>query len=158
VNRKPLYSPLELTPGPSYRLTIYLLLGHCVAAMLLLSVPVPPWLKMGLAVMIVGSLHWSYRMQVTRSAGAAIVRAAWDAQGTWELTIRSGECLQARLLPDSFVSSPLVVLNFQLGPRRRRSLVLTPDNTDQQLLRRLRVRLRLQSAAEQGQDSQIRGM
>jgi hypothetical protein len=156
VKRQPLYSPLELTPGPSYRLTVYLLLVHCVAATLLLSVPVPPWLKMGLAVLIVGSLHWSYRMQVTRSAGAAIVRAAWDTQGTWELTIRSGECLQARLLPDSFVSSPLVVLNFQLG--RRRSLVLTPDNTDPELLRRLRVRLRLQSAAEQGQDSQIRGM
>jgi toxin CptA len=140
-----LQAPLRLAPRSSLKLALYLLLIHGAAALILLSaVPSPPWLRLGLWVLLAGSLHWSWQMQVTHQAHAAIVQAVWDREGAWELTVRSGERVEAELLPDSFVTLPLVVLNFSTSRWRRRSLVLTADNTDPELLRQLRVRLRLE--------------
>ncbi len=139
-----LYSPLRLQPQSSRRLALYLLSIHALAALSLLAVPMPLWLKPGLLLLLAGSLDWSYRMQVKRSAQASIVDALWDGEGHWELTLRSGERIQAELLPDSFITLSLVVLNFSTSRWRRRSLVLTTDNTDPDLLRKLRVRLRLE--------------
>jgi hypothetical protein len=63
------------------------------------------------------------------------------------LTLASGRQVGARLLSNSFVSAPVVVLNFRRGSWWPCSLVLTSDNMDPDLLRRLRVRLRLVGAS-----------
>ncbi len=144
MTRQALYSPLRLQPRSSRYLALFLFLAHGMAAVTLFVVPLPLWLKPALLIALAGSLQWSYRMQVSRSAHGAIVQAVWDGEGVWEITLRSGQQLEAVLLPDSFVTLPLVVLNFSTGRWRRRSLVLTQDNTASELLRKLRVRLRLE--------------
>jgi len=69
--------------------------------------------------------------------------AIWEPDGTWILTLVSGQQIEARLLPSTFVTPGLSVLNLRCGRWRSRAMVLLPDSLDPDLLRRLRVRLRL---------------
>jgi toxin CptA len=85
----------------------------------------------GIGGQVVHLLPWSPR------------EAVWHPDGSWTLTLASGRALDARLLPSSYVSPSLVVLSFRCGRLRYCSLVLLPDNLQPDLLRRLRVRLRL---------------
>jgi toxin CptA len=72
--------------------------------------------------------------------------AVWRPDGTWTLTLASGRELEARLLTSTFVSPALVLLSFRCHRARRCSLVLFADALESELLRRLRVRLRLSGA------------
>ena len=54
---------------------------------------------------------------------------------------KESEMTPAMLLPESFVHARLIVLMFKQG-RRRRAVILTPDNISEAICRRLRVRLR----------------
>ena len=69
--------------------------------------------------------------------------AIWEPDGTWTLILVSGQQIEARLLPSTFVTPGLLILNLRYGHRRSRAMVLLPDTLDPDLLRRLRVRLRL---------------
>ena len=59
----------------------------------------------------------------------------------WVLHMQGGRTVTGRLLGSSFVHPRLLVLNFRTGRFFGRSLVLTEDAADADLLRRLRVRL-----------------
>lgn len=83
---------------------------------------------------------------VLHSVPWAIREALWDGEGVWTLYFASGTHCTATLEPDSLVTIPLIVLNFRIDSWRWRSLILTTDNCDQEVLRRLRVRLRLEGA------------
>ncbi len=141
----PVYTPLRLQPGRSPRLTAFLLLVHCLALAVLTAVSLPLWAWVGLVLALMVSLIHGYALHIARGSPWAITRAVWDELGLWRLTLASGQTLEAQLLPDSFVTLPLVVLNFRAGPWwRRRSLVLSSDAMDTELLRKLRVRLKLE--------------
>lgn len=76
----------------------------------------------------------------------SIKEAIWDQQGTWFLKFASGiHCVATKLLGNSLVTSKLVILNFNLPSSWwLHSLVLTKYNCDQDTLRRLQVRLKLE--------------
>lgn len=67
----------------------------------------------------------------------------WRSEGTWTLTLVSGEQVEARLLPSTFVTPRFLVLNLRCGRWRFRVPVLVSDALELDLLRQLRVRLRL---------------
>lgn len=62
---------------------------------------------------------------------------------------KGGEMVPAVLLPESFVHTHLIVLMFKQG-RRKRVVILTPDNISRTICRRLRVRLRFTLSGERG--------
>jgi hypothetical protein len=65
-----------------------------------------------------------------------------DAKGAARWRDRSGRWHEAEILPSSYVSGWLVVVNLGQTGRRGRSLVLLPDSAGTEELRRLRVWLR----------------
>ncbi|NOZ54249.1 MAG: hypothetical protein GXP08_14155 [Gammaproteobacteria bacterium] len=73
-------------------------------------------------------------------------KLVWDADDRWKLFKADGECCEARLLAGAFVHRRLTVLNFVVAKmpwyRRRKALVLLPDNVEETTFRHLRVRLR----------------
>ena len=75
--------------------------------------------------------------------GAAVALAVWHQDGSWSLVDATGAAQDAALSGSSYVHPRLIILNFRVGPVRRRTLVLLPDNTPAVVLRRLRARLRL---------------
>jgi hypothetical protein len=143
----PLYTPLRLVPGPSRLLAIVLLSVHGLALAIVLLLPLPWWGRVGLFLVTAASLYHGLWVHAWRRASAAIAEALWDERGQWHLTLVSGRRHDAQLQGDSFVTQPLTVLNFRTGPLGLRSLVLTGDNMDADLLRRLRVRLNLHAPA-----------
>ena len=146
----PVYAPLRLQPGRSPRLAAFLLLIHCLALAALTAAPLPLWARLGLGMALMASLTHGHVLHIARGSPWAITRAVWDELGLWRLTLASGRTLEAELLPDSFVTLPLVVLNFRTGRWwSRRSLILAGDTVDPELLRKLRVRLKLEYGKEQ---------
>ena len=144
------YAPLRLDPGRSPRLAAFLLLVHGLALAALVITPLPLWLRLGLGLLLMAGLIYGFTLHIARGTPWAITRAVWDELGLWRLTLASGRTLEAQLQPDSFVTLPLVVLNFRTGPWwSRRSLILTGDAVDPELLRKLRVRLKLEYGREQ---------
>lgn len=144
-----LYAPLRIEPGRSPRLMIFLFSVHTLAAVAVTAVPLPIWMQLGTGLLVALSLVLGFRLHIARNTAQAISSALWDEKGIWKLTLASGENLDARLLPDSVVTQPLIVLNFKTGSRwRSRSLVLPSDAVDSDLLRKLRVRLKLEYGRE----------
>lgn len=142
--RVSLYAPLTLRPGVSRRLTVLVWTVHLAALPVLLPLPLPFWAKGGLLLGLAVSLYHSHRTHIARAAPRAIREAIWDETGAWRLSLAGGDLVRADLLPDSYVSLSLVVLNFRTRERRRMGLILPADALPPHYLRRLRVRLKLE--------------
>ncbi len=166
---------LIIRPGVSPRLRRVVLLLYGLTLPVVLALPVAwPWRTLLVAALLVG-LAGSLGGAVSHRWSWVPRQAVWHAEGHWTLTLGDGRELPAQLLATTYVTPALVVLNFRLGtgeggvsPRglaswRRavarpatllpwtiRSLVLLPDNLDPDLLRRLRVRLRLEGYPGRG--------
>lgn len=90
-----------------------------------------------------GGLAWR---EVRRS-----VHLVWQGDDTWWWAEGTAAAVAARLLPDSYLSQPLIVLCFRLADGRRRSLPLLADSLDADTLRRLRARLKRWKGPQSGQ-------
>ena len=89
------------------------------------------------------ALAWTWHCAQALQQGAGAVRTLeLGVQGGVRLQDGRGAWQEAEILPDSYVSGWLIVVNMATGGRRRRSLVLLPDAAAAEDLRRLRVWLR----------------
>jgi len=117
---------------------------NALALLVIAGSPLPGWGRLALGGALAIQAWREMTVHILRSSSRAILEALWDGQGDWTLHVASGTWCPAELERDSLVTLPLVVLNFHARSRRRCSLILTTDNCDPELLRRLRVRLRLE--------------
>lgn len=80
---------------------------------------------------------------VLRSKGLANVNnMTWKEGGEWVLELNDGTQYETYLLPSSYISPWLVVLNFnKVENQRNRSITLFRDALDPESFRRLRVRM-----------------
>jgi len=138
MSSRPSAGPLRLEPTPSRRLAALVLAAHMGAAAVALSLPGLLPLRFLLALLVALSLLRVWPAVVRR------VAVTWGPEGDWWWRDRAGE-RAVRLRADSYCSPAVVVLRFE-APRWRRDVVLLPDSLDPEVLRRLRVRLRLEGA------------
>ena len=86
--------------------------------------------------------------------------AVWDNDNIWTLTTLDGDEVKAKLLATSFVHPQLTIVDLKLTGvpwySRYRSLVLMQDNLDEEIFRRLRVRLRWYSSPEQNSSAVLK--
>jgi hypothetical protein len=126
----------------------WLLCTHALAVIAILQLESTVLFK-GVLLMAL-SLHfiWLAR-QYLLGRGSDTVQEAWvNHDGGWRLLLGSGETLQARLLPDSFVKPWLVVLRFKTENfSYPRSMVLFPDSLDRTVNRNLRIYLKVLAVA-----------
>lgn len=135
--------PLRIRPRSSRRLAAFLLTTHGAALAVALGLPLDWYLRVGFAVAVLLALAYSAAVHILFLVSSAVREATWGSDGVWTLTLVSGEQREARILPSTYVTGNLLVLNFRRGRWWSRSLVLLPDSLDANLLRRLRARLRL---------------
>ena len=89
------------------------------------------------------ALAWAWHCAQALQRGACATRTLeLGAKGGVRFEDGQGEWQDAEILPDSYVSGWLIVVNLGAGGRRRRSLVLLPDAAAAEDLRHLRVWLR----------------
>ncbi len=109
----------------------------CVTA---LPLPLSPRFFMLLLIITLAWRCWRRRCEL----GASAVTLTWDADSRWWWS-QGGEETELALSGDSYLSTGMVILNFQHPVSgRRRSLVLLSASVGAQAFRRLRVRLMLE--------------
>jgi toxin CptA len=114
--------------------------------LLVWPIAVPIFIKLFLSLVVAMSLFAIYRRhwQNKKSINTLI----WQTDGAWLLGCAEGEMIPVRLSPGTYAMPWLVVLNFKvLTEGRALSLVVLPDMLDQEMFRRLRVRLRLEAGS-----------
>lgn len=135
--------PLRIRPGASRWLAAFLLATHAGVLVLICLLPLGVLPRSALLVAVLLGFVHAVGAQVVHRLPWSLREAVWQADGTWLLTLVSGRELTGQILPTTYVSTTLVVLAFRCGRLRTCALVLLPDSLDADLLRRLRVRLRL---------------
>jgi len=135
--------PLRIAVLPSPGLGALLCVLHLGAGALGVILPAPAWTK----VLLLAAVAWSLvrcleRHALVRAPGA-IVSVNVTSEGGVLARTRNGASLECEVLPSSFVSHRLTILNLRpRGTRQERHVVLCCDNVNETDLRRLRVRLR----------------
>jgi hypothetical protein len=139
-------APLRITPKVSRRLGAFLLAVHGLGLFVVSMLPLEIWLKGVMAGLILLGLGYGIAGPVLHRLPWALRQAIWEPDGSWSLMRVNGQTLQGRLLSSTYVGPALVVLVFRCGRVVSCFLPLLTDNMDADLLRRLRVRLRLTGA------------
>ncbi len=141
-------SPLVLEPGVSRYLTLYIVVIHALALVVVAApLNLPTLFRVGIAVVIVISFIRQW-LRTREHEPTRIYRLVWEADDDWTLWCNDSTEIVGQLRPDSYESTWLVILRLQLQLGGRRTLVLLPDMLDRQSFRRLRVRLRQARLAE----------
>lgn len=131
-------SPLVLRPKTSRIFVSLFTVGHLGAMAVVIALNFSWMLKLVLFVVLMISL-----VSVIRKQGKASVDTlTWKDGGEWLLELNDGSQYETYLLPSSYISPWLVVLNFGKAENHRgRSITFFRDALDQESFRRLRVRL-----------------
>ncbi|MGQ0530792.1 MAG: protein YgfX [Panacagrimonas sp.] len=99
-----------------------------------------PWM-LALAFGIGASWLWLRRHPAFGYGPKALTRLRAEPEGGWLLVRRNGQRIEAQLSPDSYVQANLMILRFRdLAGARYTRIILGDESTDEGL-RRLRVRL-----------------
>ncbi|MDX9741547.1 MAG: hypothetical protein RBT81_10260 [Gammaproteobacteria bacterium] len=155
-------TPLRLELRSSRRLAVGMAALHVCAALIPWTLPVHPLMALLGSGLVLLSASRAWRLHLGGSSAIASLR--WDAEDIWHFRRRDGKTERGRLLPQGYLHPRLAVLRYAVeregeDSRHRprlsrlvarcqpcRVLVLLPDSSaDQEGLRRLRVRLRLES-------------
>lgn len=137
------WPPLTLRPRVSRRLAILVVTTHGLALLAVAALPLSVYSLLLLLLILASAVHAVY-VSVLMRAPWSVRSACWQSDGSWTIRLGSGEERLVTLSPATFVSQPLVALNFSDGHWRRHALPLFSDALDAETLRRLRQRLRIQ--------------
>ena len=138
---EPFASPIQIPIVRSATVAWLVCGGHVLIVLIFLTTfPLSEYLVAALVGLLI-SLEIQYLSQcdLVKRIDAVLLRS--DDQ--WSVLTHEGEVLPARLIGTTFVSPWLVILWLKPRGQRRIHLVLTRDNTDRDVFRRLSVRLRV---------------
>lgn len=110
-----------------------------VAILAVLSVvlcALAPWLKL---LLVAGVLPATWQ-SVRKAVGSPVAAAGWSADNSWTLRLVDHEDVPA-VLASFRVLGGFVLLRLQTAERGTQVLLLAPDNSDEDIRRRLRMRL-----------------
>ena len=136
-------APLRLKPSVSLLLTAILIVVYFGVVIIVFIVPIPVGIAIFLAVIAIVSGVYVIRRHALLIAWNSILLAIMESDGDWLVRQKNGEEHRVSLMKDTFVSMPLVVLNFQTAEKKRISLILIRGMLSDEIFRQLRVRLKL---------------
>jgi hypothetical protein len=130
---------LKISLRPSRFMMGFLLLTHLVALLLTMTLPLQWWAQGLIVLIVLSSLVYSIQKQVYYKTRKAIRQFRTDEGKVWYLTETNGTELTVSLMGDSLVIMGLLVLNFRLENKSKRSIVVFKDAVDAATFRQLRV-------------------
>lgn len=126
---------------PSRRLAATLILAYSVAMLALLPLSLPAWALIPLCLLLLFSLWLHLRQVAWLSSPSAVVKLKLEGE-VLELTLRNKQQRTEQILPSSFVSPFLTILNLRGDSYWPRSVIILPDCMDSDSFRQLRVGLK----------------
>ena len=140
--------------SPSLWLAGTLTAMHGMALTLIWLLPFDLWLKITAVLLLLASLIYHVRRDAMRTSRNAILALQFSPECRCSAQIGSGDWFDAQLLPTSFVSPYLTILNLRFDHARLvKHVVILPDAIDAEQFRRLRVLLRWRCGKELGRPS-----
>ncbi len=109
------------------------------------NLTVPGWLSIVLSLAVLANFYTTFTVHVMGWGKYALLNMVWSDDGDWTLINGEGHELKANLLPNSYVHTYLVVLNFHIQEGGRRTAILLRDSLDSKTYRDLLVRMRLEA-------------
>jgi toxin CptA len=132
----------------SVKLASALIIAHAAAIVLAAAVlPNSAW-TLGLCAVLVLNAGWTiWRHALLKHSGSAVALEFRD-EAECNARLRSGQWLKCQILPSTYVTPLLIVLNLAHGGSWfARHVVIFPDSIAPDIHRRLRVRLRWSKSA-----------
>ena len=136
-------APLRLKPSVSFLLTAILVVVYFGAATIVFIVPIPVVFSFPLAVIALVSGVYVIRRHALLTSRNSIILAIMESDRGWLVRQKNGEEHRVSLMKDTFMSLPLIVLNFKTAEKKRFSMILVRGMLTDEVFRQLRVRLRL---------------
>ena len=134
---------LNIRLKPSGYLTLLLSVAHTIAIGLVLALPLPIELKLVTTLVFCVSLVFYLKRNARLAAPNSIIALEVKEDCTCAIETRSGKRLDCILLPTSYVSVSLTILNLKAdGEMLARHVVILPDSLNPEDFRKLRVLLR----------------
>ena len=134
---------LNIRLKPSGYLTLLLSAAHTIAICLVLALPLPIGLKLVTTLVFCVSLVFYLKRNARLAAPNSIVALEIMEDCACAIETRSGKRLDCILLPTSYVSASLTILNLKAdGEMLARHVVILPDSINPEDFRKLRVLLR----------------
>jgi toxin CptA len=134
---------LNIRLKPSGHLTLLISAVHVIAIGLFLVLPLPILLKVAATLAFCTSLAFYLKRYARLAAPNSIIALEAGEDCTCVIETRNGRRLHGILLPTSYVSASLTVLNLKAhGERLARHVVILPDAINSEDFRKLRVFLR----------------
>ena len=133
--------PLYITVRPSLWVAIGIYASHAGAVLVLILSGLPWTVNALITAGVLTSLIQTRSRYLSLTHPASVLEIILNHAGEWWLTTAGGQTVQVMLAPGAFVHPSLVVLAFKADQQGYR-VILTPDVTDSDSFRRLRVRLK----------------
>lgn len=131
---------------PSMQKWLIVLIPHVLISIMVICFSVfSLWIKLLLFLVIFISFIYYSRLHLFLHCKKSVVSIHQDSARKWLLSTNEstdkGDRLSADLLPSSFVSKMLVILNYKDSIGKVYTVIITPDCYSNNEFRRLRVRL-----------------
>ena len=134
---------LNIRLKPSGYLTLLLSAAHTIAIGLVLALPLPIGLKLVTTLVFCVSLVFYLKRNAWLAAPNSIIALEIMEDCACAIETHSGKRLDCILLPTSYVSASLTILNLRAdGEMLARHIVILPDSINPEDFRKLRVLLR----------------
>jgi toxin CptA len=134
---------VRVTLKSSPYLTIVLTTAHVACAALLIPLEMPLWLKVSMAFVLTLSLVHSLVEHALRRGRSSLIGLELRDEDRAAVQTPDGEWHDARVLPTTYVSPVLTVINLRIPPAiLARHAVIVPDAIRAEDFRQLRVSLR----------------
>ena len=133
--------PLIIQVRPPAWMNYWLYFIHLGILPLLPATRLPWYISLLIAVIVLHSLVTNLQLHVYQTAKCSILRILFNDENEWWITMANGETVQAELLPVNLVHARLIILGFRYKGKKSYA-ILAPDAENDDVMRRLRVRLR----------------
>lgn len=136
--------PLRFQLKPAKSLGILIAVLHLLVAVILLLMTdsLPMIVILLLFILIISSYFYYYQWHVVRVFNKSIVEIHINASGDWSVFSCRGKQIKVDLLASSFVSQPLIILNFCSLNSRKYTVLITKNMLNENEFRHLKVRLK----------------
>jgi len=131
---------LDIGPSPVLAGVFFCL--HGVVLLIIHLVALNLTLTYALYTLILANLYYVLTLHALQLSPKAITGLTQISHGQYVLDTSSGGSLRGRLRGDSFISQPLMILNFRVENRKIPiTLILLPDRVQATALRQARLRI-----------------
>ena len=145
ILESPFTSPLRLEVPPSLISILMIIIPlFFIAVVVLVYTPIHWGFLLAIVLADCGVVYYFLRLHYWKNLKSSILEINQDTNKQWFvlLNAKENDWQPVVLRPNSFVSTFLVVLNFQ-GEKRRHSVIFPAGSLDEDTFRRLRVRIKV---------------